>query len=356
MGTTKSKEQEQKINHFLDTPITKLLDTSKDVITLRSTDSLGYALSVLHDHGILSAPVLTEQNHCFGFFAIDDILLHFFDILKLGDLKKIDAKAALKVAKHDTIIDILNRQNYQKNVILLFQNTPLSTVLRSFAQGAQRIGVIDSNRKLIGVLSQSTVISYIAQEETVWSEIPDIPVSRIATPWSRVTKVSDSKTAIEALHNLHSENVRYCPIIDAKGNMINHLSISDFKPIYKVESLSILWRKVNKYLRDTKETEKIYHIRSNASIKSVIRRIHKRKVHQLYLVSDNQPVGLVTLTDICKGLFEHYQVTNGRLSFDASSSSRLSKDRDCRSNRRDSRIRRSMDLMFPVVRNSLDKL
>eukprot|EP01121_Diplochlamys_sp_Union-15-3_P018180 TRINITY_DN6576_c0_g1_i3.p1 TRINITY_DN6576_c0_g1~~TRINITY_DN6576_c0_g1_i3.p1 ORF type:complete len:239 (+),score=22.34 TRINITY_DN6576_c0_g1_i3:73-789(+) len=229
MGTTKSKEQEQQLKHFLDTPIVKLLDLSRGVVTLRTTDSLEHAMHVLHEHNILSAPVLTEENHCFGFFAIDDILLHFFDILRLKNLKKVDAKSALKVAKHEKVIDILKRQNYQKSVKLLPQNTPLNTVLRSFAQGAQRIGVIDTNRKLIGVLSQSTVISYIAQEESVLSEIQDIPVSKIATPWSKVTKVSTKQTAIDALYTLHSESIRFCPVVDSKGTLINHLSLSDFK-------------------------------------------------------------------------------------------------------------------------------
>ena len=94
-------------------------------------------------------------------------------------------------------------------------------------------------------------------------------------------------------------------VVDDKGSIVANLSSTDVRGM-KSEELCLVRKPVLEYLKARNPTGKLVHpvtCTPRALLKDVILQLSTAKIHRVWVVdSAMKPVGVVTLSDICRVL------------------------------------------------------
>eukprot|EP01103_Thecamoeba_quadrilineata_P000271 TRINITY_DN10225_c0_g1_i1.p1 TRINITY_DN10225_c0_g1~~TRINITY_DN10225_c0_g1_i1.p1 ORF type:complete len:331 (-),score=29.76 TRINITY_DN10225_c0_g1_i1:165-1157(-) len=303
-----------------------ILSTNKrPIITVRGTDKIGDALKVLHDNQILSAPVVNNHGHCRkGFFAMDDVIMHLARVCKQtitnGEAKshhiKTDQIEELVIRRryfhNETVADVLGRHRCHSKILKIKKNKPISDALHVFAAGVQRLTVL-KKKNVIGVLTQSAILKWLAEDTSRLGELENEKAENLGIPWTRLIKINKDEPAIDAVELMHEKCVFSLPLVDDDGNLVGHLSMSDFKSlILKDEDFTDLLLPVYVFVKRYREMigkdpDTLFTLpAATATIKDVVIKLANEGIHQLYLLNDQgEPTDLISMTNVCYKIFHH---------------------------------------------------
>jgi len=302
-----------------------LLNENQNVITVNGYDILGNALKVLHEHRILSAPVLDKNGTCTqGFFAMDDVIIHLARVcrqsivtggvvssssIKTDQIE--DMNVRRKCFHQETVDDVIGRHRAHSKLLVITKNKPFLRALHVFAVGVQRIVVMKS-KKIVGVLTQSAVIKWFSQDLSRLGSLQYQNAAALGIAWDRVIKINKDLPAIDAVELMHEKCVFCLPLVDNDGKLFAHLSMSDFKSLILVEEdfhdlLLPVHVFVTRYHQITNKSTEIISAPSTATIQDVVAILAKERVHQVYLVNENGiPTNVISMTNVCHRIFSHH--------------------------------------------------
>ncbi len=147
---------------------------TREVITLRSSQSISDAVSKLAEHGISGAPVLDEEDRLVGIITEKDILNSLklkntrlemvypsLSMVSVSFVEKMDKKETLEAFNdiaNSTVSDIMT-----KNVVTVQTGSDLALVVDFIiAKEVNRVPVLDGSR-LIGIVSRADIIKGLAK-------------------------------------------------------------------------------------------------------------------------------------------------------------------------------------------------
>ncbi|MCE4602540.1 MAG: CBS domain-containing protein [Desulfurococcales archaeon] len=123
-----------------------------------------------------------------------------------------------------TIDEILVSHAMTKNPVVINPNKTALEAARLMRQvGVSALPVVDSNRRLVGIITERDFVWKIVAEEKPY----DTPVSEFMT--RSLIVINEKETLSEALRLMSKFKIRHLPVVDDKGSLVGIISIRDIE-------------------------------------------------------------------------------------------------------------------------------
>jgi CBS domain-containing protein len=139
--------------------------TTGDVVTVKTSQTVEHAIRMMSDNKILSVPVLDEDGKCCGVLDYLDVVAFVLSVapdqlsLQANELRSLEiAGRAMAFQEVKEIIGMSGRDPY----IPVYQTEPASHPVDLFAGGLHRAPVLDAEDKVLGTISQSSIVRELA--------------------------------------------------------------------------------------------------------------------------------------------------------------------------------------------------
>ncbi|KAF9393413.1 cell separation during budding [Mortierella sp. AD011] len=257
-----------------------------------ANSSVEDACEVLLKHGISSAPVYDAQRNTYtGMFDYSDMMSYI-----LLSLKKMDVPAEDQTIGMRELIERTNNS----------QNVPVKMV---------SVAVMDPTGNLIGILSQSFVLDYLANHLSEFPQLQPVmqqSVEQLGLSGSKVLSVNGEAQVLDALLLMSKHSVTSLAVLDEQGVLLGNISMTDIQHIMKDLRSSWLWLSCFKFISNIRrkrgvETGEDQYPVMDVNLRSTfgytIAKLQATKVHRLWVANDSGLVeGVVSLTDVFKVL------------------------------------------------------
>jgi len=293
----------------------------KDVISLKSSDTIGHALSLMHRARILSLPVLAEvpskqagTSVCQGFVDVLGIVGFFlasFPSKEHARNEDIPISGFL-----ETKLSMLLEHIKPPVNALHIDSSALSAVELLSKKGVNRVALFDESQALVGVCSQSDVVRFLCimiekemnSNEALRSiantsveklslgasEVKDCCVPSNASLMVCMEKLAKSKGSIGSVA-LTDDNC--CPIAN--------FSASDCYALCKTENFKRLYEPALSFLQSfsPKSLSPIVY-GTDATLLQIMQACAKNHIHNVWLSREkaqgkSKISGVISLADIC---------------------------------------------------------
>jgi len=174
-----------------------------------------------------------------------------------------------------------------------------------------RIPVIDSERNLKSVLTQSQVVEFVYENLNLIGNLRDKKVGTMKNVYKDVKSIDEKTPAIKGFQMMTLFGFSGIAVLDDKGRVVDNLSLRDLKAI-RLENQLIhrLFYPVQDFLRILEDERnagvvpdnrplirKI--VRAGDTLDYVIKLLVTYKIHRVYVVDDDdKPLGVVSLRDV----------------------------------------------------------
>jgi len=288
-------------------------------------------LNQLETENILSAPIMNENQNVVGIVDVLDIVLFVIGLfpknMPLDNLDENELRTIMATGgKFDStpishVLELSNgiKRGY-KHLFTVQKSTPINKLLEMFYQGVHRVLVIgeEKERRLESIVSQSDLLSLLAQclpylEDS--EKKKTIVQLKLFDKSSLRTVSADTKT-ISVLSKHMQPNIDLpifsaVPIIDNDGNLVANFSASNLKGLRQTSFIALLLP-VLAYLTIQPESadfrKNLARFKSihpvtcteNTPFDVVVERMVAHRVHRLWVVQDNKPIGVISIGDVFK--------------------------------------------------------
>jgi len=340
----KNSEIKKEMSKFT---VNDLLVEMKDgsPITLKTTDSIYDALTILLENKISSAPIMDNRQPkiCVGFVDMMDICTAIVDILESSPMverlhnyaaKKKDSKTKQNTEEEeaeDSMFEYLEQSIVQGisakalsdfsklNVFgTISLEAPLIDAIKELSKPHHlRLCVIDPNtNEFMGVITQSGVMEFALEEFVDHATKKNRKISDLKLSSSLQT-IGIDKTAFEAFEKMKDKKVSALGICNRQGTLLDVISASDFTPwtewlangqVFRFSDFSKLKFLVGDYLSSSRAQRELGKRRPvmckyTSLLQDVAGDMLYNHVHQVFVVDENdRPEGVVTYTDLVSEL------------------------------------------------------
>jgi len=288
------------------------------------TDKVVDVWKGLIKHNFLSVPVLQKTgSKYYGFLDMADIVKFFVQHFGETALKSTQDFWSL-VEKEEyfqtrTVNDLMIYPIRKRNP---FHPIPrgysLFAVMEVLARerGLHRVPIIDQNFRLVHLVTQSQLVTFLHKNVTMLGSIKDKPANMIQGFGQDVICVKENSIAMEAFNIMVHENVSGLGVVDDEGKLTGNISLRDLKAISADASLfTRLYSDVKTFLHKVTDNDpslqlrprRVVFARETDTLEFVIRRLEEHHIHRLFICDkDNKPVGVVSLKDLLFEIITNY--------------------------------------------------
>ena len=174
-----------------------------------------------------------------------------------------------------------------------------------------RVAIVEQSGRLAGLVTQSTLVKYLAAHK---SEITALLGERVSTMAGATTHmivaVHEDKTAFYAFDQMRKEKVSAVAVVDGSGRLKTVVSNRDLKQIgHSAQGFDNLYKKVYDYLHGEQPWRKFRDLFASSIVSyttddtfgQVLERFVKHRVHRLYLLDEKaHPAGVLSLGDLIR--------------------------------------------------------
>jgi len=290
--------------------------SSKNLITLKRSDSIEMALKVMSSNDISCCPVLDPKFGFIGIIDTFDIVACILSLFNKNDLEKgkkmkniglnyfnlnIDPiSVAMKISNINeqgkimesnsafSLLDAFDR--YQLNRVMIYQDTRGSSDMYK-------------PPVLSRIISQKDLFKWIWNTPSAKSQIIECCKSQtIESIYSKnPTFVTDSTPTIDVLKMLHLSKFSSIAVVNDKGRIKNEISTNSWKGMNE-RNLDLLFQDCSSFLQKTKKHKDIYTCSPTTNIDVVWDLIARKGIRRVWVLNEKKLlIGLVTISD----LFSH---------------------------------------------------
>jgi len=269
-------------------------------------------------HNFLSVPVLQKtKSKYYGFVDMYDIVKFVVDFF--GETDKLrDSEDWIKLVETSeefnkkTVNDIMKYPLSKRNPFFpIHSGYSLLNAVEALAKekGLHRIPIIDADRKLITVITQSQIIEILYKNLDIIGEKRNKPVGQTDKYLEDVFTIHEEATALDAFKMMVDKNVSGLAVIDKDGKLTANISTKDLKAMST--DARLFWRLYqtvhNFLLKIRKENNEmggdrprtIVTTKAQETLETVIKKLYEHKIHRIYIVDDHKkPVGVISLKDV----------------------------------------------------------
>jgi len=297
-------------------PVERFPLTDDRVFVATRDDKITDVWKGMIEKNFLSVPVLQKTGYkYYGFVDAFDIVKYFIE--HFGSKKLESSEDFWTLIEEDerfqkrTVKDVMTYPIARRN--------PFHPVKKGFSlfsafeilakeDGVHRIPVIDANRKLINLLTQSQCVRYLHTTLEQLGAIQNKPLREITHVRKDVKSIQETDKCIDGFNRMVEFNVQGLAVLDKNGKLVDTLSVRDLKHVSSDGRL--FWRLYQPavdFLKKVREAEqdstKVKYVLQFATedetLGQVIRKLVQSNLHRLFLVDENQkPIGVVSLKDV----------------------------------------------------------
>lgn len=305
---------------------------SDNFITLRSNKSIYEALQTLSKNKVSSAPVLDENGVAIGMCSLMDIVVFVLQCFNLGltnnnsdeekQSKDIDPDEespfellarGSDVSKRP-LSDLMWNQTSIDSYVVLTYGTTLKDALPEFADGVHRCAVMTpDNMKLLSILSQSTIVKYLASKPELLEEFGETPISDLAIGTSPVITAPMTDRTIDVFELLAKYAVSGVAIVDNSGSLLGNISAKDLAVCEQNNLYESMRKDARSFIQKIKSgsiniTSPAIAVSEDSSLNTVLMKLAGNGIHRIYVCdSEQKPVRVISLRDILDFV---YDITN----------------------------------------------
>jgi len=295
------------------------LQAPKEMIIVKSNYSPYEGFKTLVENNILSAPVYDEKTQKFtGFLDIRDLVSF---VVFVDDDQKSDVPQNLhelimhgcklfKAELDGVTVTYLSRRN---------PFHPLSTTdsllkaCEDLSKGLHRVPVVDQEGNLVNIISQSSIISFLAKhEKNIKSQIHQT-LGELNLGTKPVISVKQESPAIDTFRLMDKKKISGVAVVDNHGRFVGNTSASDLKLFMRTLSLDILARPTTEFLKIIRQESieiksPTISVSTHDSLVVAIGKLASTKIHKLFVADDQdgyKPLAVVSLTDILRYLLKN---------------------------------------------------
>jgi len=303
-----------------------LISTKADVVrppdnkifVANRTDKITDVWKGMVQHNFLSVPVLQKtKNKWYGFIDMYDIVKFVVDFFgETEELKNSEDWTKLAAASEEfskkTVNDVMKYPLTRRNPFFpIHEGYSLFSAIEGMARerGLHRIPVINEDRKLITIITQSQLVSILSRNLDILGDKKDKPVYAMSNYFEEVISIHEDSLAIEAFRTMVDKNVSGLAVIDKEGKLTAAISMKDLKAMST--DARLFWRlyqTVHNFLlkirKENNETSgdrprTIVTVKPSDTLETVVKKLAEQKVHRIFITDDHKkPVGVISLKDV----------------------------------------------------------
>jgi len=319
----------------------ELKNEKKEIISIPSDSTVLYAVNILFNNKILSAPVqdMVTKNYL-GIIDMFDILRYLIKIYSTtGESDYVaflewwettmkhlpvpldeDTLPALEEKKDNyflaPILRVLGRSptglTAVDSSLMISKDSLISQAISMLSSGLRRILVTDEkSNTVIAILSQFDLMLYLDKQleknnEKEKTLVKDLGIGE-SFKQSFPYYIIDTEQALQGYYLMNYYNISAIPVLDKNEKLVANLSLSDLKHL-TIDNFVALTLPVMDYLQIYSPTSRIPPLKVNITtaeapltFKDLIHMITTNQVHRVWSVDNNDKLlGIISLTDILK--------------------------------------------------------
>lgn len=294
-----------------------LIAEKKDhkVISIGSNESVTSACEILAKHGISSAPIYDKaQDMVLGVFDFRDLAACLVNVVGEMDAetmgkKNLALKDILRHEKAQLAADLSQHDKFHS----VQTTAKLTEALQFFGLGQHRVFVVDKEKHIVGVLSQSDALQYLHKHinETGLTDCT-LDALGIVRPREQVVHIDQEQSVLSALKAMQNYSVTSVCVSQNK-QLAGNFSMGDVKYLLKLGRLRTLLlplREVLQTIRLAKDKERRYQSQVpvftahlDMTLGKAVGRMAATRTHRLWITDNKQSIqGVMTLSDVLKTL------------------------------------------------------
>lgn len=283
------------------------------MILLDENMSLDEALEALSRKTILSAPIchVGEEQMVTGIVSVGDLVKFFLDHLSSEQAAE-STHLAYSLFHQTTLKEVVDK-GFVGEWKPVYEEDSLVELLHVFSEGFHRVPVFtrvkfhgEMQDHVLGVVSQTNVLSYIYQHKTLLDKVGSQTVQslNLYLPSEHIVSVAPSVLTLKAFQLLRDANVSAIAIVEDE-TLVGQLSIQHFKGI-TVDKLDLLGEPVNDFVLAVSPGKRHAHVTCTASstVHDVVALMSSNKAHRCWVVEQGKLIGLISLSDLLTCIHE----------------------------------------------------
>ncbi|KAJ2746802.1 cell separation during budding [Coemansia sp. BCRC 34301] len=331
--------------HWLETQAKDLVE-NQHVVQVNSDATIEEACDTLIKHNIQSVPLFDQKSQTYvGMFDLHDLATYI--LLKRGgggaaeadsesdsssNAIQLQAAAARSSAsglardavlmgkkRHGESVSLLSDMSHMNPFYSVLPETTVAQVVGVFAKGTHRVAVMDNDRQIRGILSQTRVIRYFFEHCAAASAPPvltpgsvptdgqlsssearllDTPLRDLGLVTNDVVKANPTTPVIQALSLLERWHISSLAIVDEEDRIVGNLSVADVKYLAKERRLTggtcmelIQAARFVQGMRDGRDRAAVFSVRPEATLRYALTKLIATGAHRVWVTEPrhNQP-------------------------------------------------------------------
>lgn len=305
-------------------------------MTVRTDALIPGVMRSLATEGFSSAPVISEFGYE-GFIDMLDLVKFVSNMFYGHDQTSwVDFWDKEVRFQRATVTDVMGNKRdkgFFGSPEPVFQENTTLHALEVMATGnAHRVAILDDrfNRKLVGIFTQSMLISEIGQRIHQLNTLRYKTVSAMTEFMRPASSVKETDKAINAFNIMSQQDISGLPVVDERGTLTGAISISDLKCVgnsgehfhrvflsvkefkeWSVQESAGLAPRTH-FSRRPVPRRGLFVTPTN-SFEDVIRAMDDGNIHRLFVCSaesvrsgNPKPTHVITQTDVLRAIWKHY--------------------------------------------------
>lgn len=283
-----------------------LAEKKQKLLTLKPKNTIEDAIRLLGDNKILSAPVMDANGEFLGFVDYLDILSHVIAAAPDDKSLEKDELGTLKIAGRAIALVEISRiinGSGANAAVTVFEEDPLSEAAKILAKGPHRVALMNKEKKVTGVLSQSDIVNFLQANigRGHCKEVGTKTMKELGFNSSAIFGEDIEHNIITILRRLFKEKVSALALVDSNGALAGNFSASDLRGLYLEKFPHLLDSALDFITERSPDSLKPTVCRAETPLKDVLSELTSNKLHHMWVVDgDYKPVGIVALGDVLK--------------------------------------------------------
>ncbi|KAJ2897476.1 cell separation during budding [Coemansia aciculifera] len=339
--------------HWLSTPAKDLVE-NQQVIQVNSDSTIEEACDQLIKHNIQSLPLYDPHTQAYvGMFDLHDLATYI--LLKRGGggdsasgdsdsdsslssnavlLQAAAARSSASGLARDAVmmgkkhragdaVSLLSDMSHMNPFYSVLPETTVAQVVGVFAKGTHRVAVMDNERQIRGILSQTRVIRYFFEHCAAASAPPvlvpgsihnggggghlsmsearllDTPLRELGLVTNDIVKARPTTPVIQALSLLERWHISSLAIVDEEDRIVGNLSVADVKYLAKERRLTggtcmelIQAARFVQGMRDGRDRAAVFSVRPEATLRYALTKLIATGSHRVWVTEPRGQPGV----------------------------------------------------------------
>jgi len=295
--------------------VQELAPSSGTVVVVDSKDSLSNTFLTMVKNNILCAPVKDSSTNKFlGLIDMIDIACFVVDIAKNNERLEsdyVDFLSKEEEFKGRQTSDVADLSKRNAMVPVNVGATLLDAVQNMASNMVQRIPILDKDGNIIDLLTQSSIIAYLAKHIEQLGPAVHKSLKELNFEKKPVISIDHSKCAIDAFKLMAENRVSGIAVLDTNKKLMANISARDLRSIQQDAQLfERLYYSVGEFVSHVRqENYRAVHpsicCTFDDTFQKVIMRLAAARIHRIYVVDENRhPISVISLHDVLAKILE----------------------------------------------------